>query len=125
MITIEIKESPSTDIKIKRDGPFQVYLYYSFECKFKVFNHNISKCIDELQESEIKGINLILTFPLIQQELFIKSFNYSDIAHLQSQLFDAEEMDTYSFMKHDYYIYLRQSFDIFIDFNKFIKALKS
>lgn len=125
MIQVEINVCTDADIKISLNREFSIYLYLFFEPKFKAFMGRIKTDLEFLTQREWKNINMMLAFPLIQEELCIHCKDYSYISYWQSELFDKEEMDTYTATDNNEYIYLRQSRCKFLDCNLFISKLKA
>ena len=124
MIEIEINSVTNADIKISVDYNYRMYLFLFFQPKYNPFKNKIKANASYLTETEWRNIKMMLTLPLIQEELYIQTRDYTDISNWQAELFDPEEMDTYTRFEKGYYVYSRQSFDWYLDFNFFISKIK-
>lgn len=125
MIFVETKIAMEADIKIRREDQFnRIYLYAAFEPRFSLFNKKIVKNINDLTDKEWRNIEILFTFPLIQEEFYIESKEYDFISDALYNLFDKEEMDCHTLRKDDRYIHLHQSNTWFLNFKDFIRYIR-
>lgn len=125
MIFVETKIAMEADIKIRKEDQFNsIYLYAAFEPRFSIFNKRLMKNINDLTDKEWRNIEILFTFPLIQEEFYIESKRYDYISDALYNLFDKEEMDCYTMNNKNKYVHLRQSNVWFLKFNDFIRYIQ-